>query len=298
MTQRILVVDDDRQIVRLVQSYLEQAGYVVLTAADGATALRTIRAERPDLVVLDLMLPDTDGWAITRTVRSDTSLTGLPIVMLTARVEDTDKIVGLELGADDYIAKPFNPRELLARGAGGAAAWRRRAGAAAHDQAGRAAARPGPPRRHARWPGARGHADGVRPAQGADGVPRPRVHPRRADRKGLGYTYDGLDRGIDSHIKNLRKKIEPARSIRPTSRPSMVLGTGSAQGEQPPMHKLWIQLALAFSLITVDRCGGRRTRGQPPGQRRLSQLCRAEPGAGLADCGRAGRLLRRAWELG
>jgi two-component system, OmpR family, alkaline phosphatase synthesis response regulator PhoP len=115
MNQRILVVDDDKQIVRLVQSYLEQAGYAVLTAADGATALRTIRTERPDLVVLDLMLPDQDGWSITRTVRADASQAALPIIMLTARIEDTDKIVGLEIGADDYIAKPFNPRELVAR---------------------------------------------------------------------------------------------------------------------------------------------------------------------------------------
>jgi two-component system, OmpR family, alkaline phosphatase synthesis response regulator PhoP len=115
MSQRILVVDDDRQIVRLIASYLDQAGYQVLTAYDGATALRTIRTERPDLVVLDLMLPDQDGWAITRIVRADPSQASLPIIMLTARAEDTDKIVGLELGADDYIAKPFNPREVLAR---------------------------------------------------------------------------------------------------------------------------------------------------------------------------------------
>jgi two-component system, OmpR family, alkaline phosphatase synthesis response regulator PhoP len=113
MSQRILVVDDDRQIVRLIASYLDQAGYQVLTAYDGATALRTIRTERPDLVVLDLMLPDQDGRAITRIVRADPSQASLPIIMLTARAEDADKIVGLELGADDYIAKPFNSREVL-----------------------------------------------------------------------------------------------------------------------------------------------------------------------------------------
>jgi DNA-binding response OmpR family regulator len=115
MKERILVVDDDRQIVRLIQSYLEQAGYQVMTAYDGTTALRSIRTERPDLVVLDLMLPDQDSWAITSTVRSDSGLSGLPIIMLTARADDTDKIVGLELGADDYITKPFNPREVVAR---------------------------------------------------------------------------------------------------------------------------------------------------------------------------------------
>jgi two-component system alkaline phosphatase synthesis response regulator PhoP len=112
---RILVVDDDKQIVRLVQSYLERAGYQVLTAQNGETALHTIRRERPDLIVLDLMLPDRDGWEITRMVRSDPTLAPLPIIMLTARVEDTDKIIGLELGADDYIAKPFNPHEVVAR---------------------------------------------------------------------------------------------------------------------------------------------------------------------------------------
>jgi two-component system alkaline phosphatase synthesis response regulator PhoP len=101
--QRILVIDDDKQLLGLVQSYLNQAGYQVLTAADGSTALPLIRSERPDLVILDLMLPDRDGWEITRIVRGDPKLANIPIVMLTARVEDTDKIVGLELGADDYI---------------------------------------------------------------------------------------------------------------------------------------------------------------------------------------------------
>jgi len=115
MSQRILVVDDDKQIVRLVRAYLEQAGFQVFTAYDGGTALHVIRRERPDLVVLDLMLPDQDGWDLTRIVRADPTLANTPIIMLTARVEDTDKIVGLELGADDYITKPFNPREVVAR---------------------------------------------------------------------------------------------------------------------------------------------------------------------------------------
>jgi two-component system, OmpR family, alkaline phosphatase synthesis response regulator PhoP len=113
--QRILVVDDDTAVVRLIRSYLEQAGYEVLTAYNGETALHTIRRDRPDLVLLDLMLPDKDGWDITRIVRSDPNLATLPILMLTARVTDTDKIVGLELGADDYITKPYNPREVVAR---------------------------------------------------------------------------------------------------------------------------------------------------------------------------------------
>jgi two-component system, OmpR family, alkaline phosphatase synthesis response regulator PhoP len=207
--QRILVVDDDKQIVRLIQSYLEQAGYRVLTAANGETALHTVRRERPDLVVLDLMLPDRDGWEITRIIRSDSNLAGLPIIMLTARVEDTDKIVGLELGADDYITKPFNPREVVARVR---AVLRRMSG------------NPTPPRL----------------IETGDLVMNPDQHEVTLEgkpieltptefellktllenqghaftrleliEKSLGYLYDGIERTVDSHIKNLRKKIEP-----------------------------------------------------------------------------------------
>ena len=112
---RILVVDDDRDIVRLVRSYLEKAGYQVLTAYDGESALRLLRSEKPQLLILDLMLPDRDGWDVARLVRADSNIAATPIIMLTARVEDNDKIVGLEIGADDYITKPFNPREVVAR---------------------------------------------------------------------------------------------------------------------------------------------------------------------------------------
>lgn len=113
--ERILVVDDDRDIVRLVRSYLEKAGYQVVTAYDGETALKVLRREQPHLLILDLMLPDKDGWDVARLVRSDSLMAATPIIMLTARVEDNDKIVGLEIGADDYITKPFNPREVVAR---------------------------------------------------------------------------------------------------------------------------------------------------------------------------------------
>ena len=112
---RILVVDDDRDIARLVRSYLEKAGYQVLTAYDGESALRALRSEKPQLLILDLMLPDRDGWDVARVVRSDPKIKSTPIIMLTARVEDHDKIVGLDIGADDYITKPFNPREVVAR---------------------------------------------------------------------------------------------------------------------------------------------------------------------------------------
>lgn len=108
----VLVVDDERSIVNLVKLYLENEGFQVTTAFDGVEALRLIRASRPALVVLDLMLPGMDGFDVCRAVRRESDV---PIIMLTARSDDVDKIVGLELGADDYLAKPFNPRELVAR---------------------------------------------------------------------------------------------------------------------------------------------------------------------------------------
>jgi two-component system, OmpR family, alkaline phosphatase synthesis response regulator PhoP len=212
---RILVVDDDKQIVRLVRSYLEQAGYQVLTAHDGETALHAIRHDAPDLVVLDLMLPDLDGWDITRTVRREKSLAHLPILMLTARVEDTDKIVGLELGADDYIAKPFNPREVVAR----VRAILRRSGSVT----------PPPPTLSVDQLRINLESHQVTMNNSPlDLTPTEfnllRVlveNPRRAFTRlelieqGLGYAYEGLDRTVDSHIKNLRKKIgvEPEHPV-------------------------------------------------------------------------------------
>jgi DNA-binding response OmpR family regulator len=207
--QRILVVDDDKQLLRLIQSYLGQAGYEVLAAADGATALRLIRGERPDLVILDLMLPDRDGWEITRMVRGDAKLASMPIVMLTARIEDTDKIIGLELGADDYITKPFNPREVIARVR---AVLRRSAGGLALPHI-------------LQTGGLRMDLD--RHGVTVDGQPIEMTptefeilrvfleNPMHAFtrlellEKAVGYSYEGLERTLDSHIKNLRKKIEP-----------------------------------------------------------------------------------------
>jgi DNA-binding response OmpR family regulator len=108
----ILVVDDEANIIALAKMYLEKEGYRVESARDGAEALRKVDELRPALVVLDLMLPEIDGWEVCRRVRASSAL---PIIMLTARDDDVDKIVGLELGADDYLTKPFNPRELVAR---------------------------------------------------------------------------------------------------------------------------------------------------------------------------------------
>src|SRR5512136_3168876 len=110
--ETLLLVDDERNIVDLARMYLEQEGYKVEAAYDGQTALDKIKALEPALVVLDLMLPVVDGWEVCRRVRS---MSDVPIIMLTARDDDVDKIVGLELGADDYMTKPFNPRELVAR---------------------------------------------------------------------------------------------------------------------------------------------------------------------------------------
>lgn len=112
MADTIMLVDDEQHIIDLAQMYLEQEGYRITSATDGAQALKRILTELPTLVVLDLMLPGMDGWEICRRVRAETDL---PIIMLTARNDDIDKIVGLELGADDYLTKPFNPRELVAR---------------------------------------------------------------------------------------------------------------------------------------------------------------------------------------
>ena len=113
--ETILVVDDAANIIDLAQMYLEQEGFRVVSARDGAAALEIISSQPPALMVLDLMLPEVDGWEVCRRVRAGKAAPDLPIIMLTARDDDVDKIVGLELGADDYMTKPFNPRELVAR---------------------------------------------------------------------------------------------------------------------------------------------------------------------------------------
>ena len=112
MSQKILVVDDEFEIVKVVRAYLEQSDFRVITASDGQQALVVFRHEQPDLVVLDLNLPQLDGLDVCRAIRRDSNV---PIIMLTARVEETDRLIGLEIGADDYITKPFSPREVVAR---------------------------------------------------------------------------------------------------------------------------------------------------------------------------------------
>jgi len=209
MTRTILVVDDEPGIVQIARDYLDRAGFRVLTAGDGASALRMARAERPSLLVLDLMLPGVDGLDVTRALRQDPATRKLPIIMLTARVEEADRLVGLELGADDYITKPFSPRELVARVR---AVLRRSEGDAA--------------------PGGVIHIGGLsidmeRRSVRRDGEPvdltatefdllavlarEPGRPFTRAQLLDMVYdaSYAGYDRTVDAHIKNLRRKIEP-----------------------------------------------------------------------------------------
>jgi DNA-binding response OmpR family regulator len=112
MTKTILIVDDEKRLVSLVESYLTQEGYRVVTAHDGKEALLVARHEHPDLIILDLMMPEMDGYGFMRAHRAEQNT---PIILLTARVDDDERVIGLELGADDYVTKPFRPRELIAR---------------------------------------------------------------------------------------------------------------------------------------------------------------------------------------
>lgn len=207
---RILVVDDDKQIVRLVRAYLEQAGFQVLAAYDGQTALHILRRDHPDLMVLDLMLPDRDGWDLTRLVRQSDDLARLPIIMLTARVEATDRIVGLELGADDYVTKPFNPRELVARVR---AVLRRSAGNG--ETASRRLLQVGGltmdvDRREVTVNDRPVDLTATEFALLHTLMENPGYAFTRLEliEQSLGYEYEGLERTLDSHIKNLRRKIE------------------------------------------------------------------------------------------
>ncbi len=211
MPSRVLVVDDDRSIIKVLRGYLEQAGYQVLTAGDGETALHVLRHDQPDLVVLDLMMPGRDGWDVTRVVRADPVLAAVPIIMLTARVEDTDKIVGLELGADDYITKPFNAREVVAR----VSALLRRTRLDRLPIAAPRILASGDLR-----------LDLDQHLLLVDGRPveltrtefnlleafmsNPGYTLARDEllEKALGYAYEGLGRALDTHIRNLRRKIE------------------------------------------------------------------------------------------
>jgi two-component system alkaline phosphatase synthesis response regulator PhoP len=207
LAPRILVVDDDRNIVRLVRSYLEQAGMSVVTAYDGDEAMHAINRERPALVVLDLMMPKRDGWQITEWMRGDERLTNTPILMLTARADDSDKIMGLELGADDYLTKPFNPMEVVARVR---AILRRSEGKMMKQQAYEVGGLRLDVDQH--MVTVEGKAVDVTPSEFTllhTFLEHPNRIFTRAEliERGFGYSYEGLERTLDTHIKNLRRKI-------------------------------------------------------------------------------------------
>ena len=216
----ILIVEDEPRIAELARDYLAHAGFAVRLAADGQAGLDAALRDRPDLVVLDLGLPGLDGLDVTRRLRGDPATAAVPIVMLTARDDELDKLLGLELGADDYLTKPFSPRELVAR----VRAVLRRV-----DRSAAAGAAGGP---------AAGAADEiVRAADLVLDVPRMRVsragttveltpsefelllvlarQPGRIFTRSQlldalhGVAFESYERAIDSHIKNLRRKLEP-----------------------------------------------------------------------------------------
>jgi DNA-binding response OmpR family regulator len=204
VSSKILVVDDEAKIVKLVRSYLEQSGFTVVEAGDGQTALIQARREKPDLVVLDLGLPGIDGLEVARTLRRERDT---PIIMLTARIEDTDKIVGLELGADDYMTKPFNPRELVARVR---AVLRRTSGVAPSAEILRAGALVLDVGGHQAT--LDGRALDLTPTE-FELLAVLLQNPGRAftrlellDRV-QGDAYEGYERTIDAHVKNLRAKL-------------------------------------------------------------------------------------------
>jgi two-component system, OmpR family, alkaline phosphatase synthesis response regulator PhoP len=202
----ILVVDDEPKIVTLARDYLEHAGFAVLTASDGPAALASVRQRRPDLVILDLGLPGLDGLDVTRELRRGSTI---PIVMLTARDDELDKLLGLELGADDYLTKPFSPRELVAR----VRAVLRRA-----DRPPESAEtiKTGDivldlPRMRAEVAGTVVDLTPTEFGLLATMAARPgRIFTRAQLLDALhGIAFDTYERAIDSHIKNLRRKVEP-----------------------------------------------------------------------------------------
>jgi DNA-binding response OmpR family regulator len=201
---KILVVDDETKIVKLVRAYLEQAGYSVVEAGDGQAALIQVRREKPSLVILDLMLPGIDGLEVARTLRREGNL---PIIMLTARQDDTDRIVGLELGADDYVTKPFVPRELVARVN---AVLRRTSGAPSAPEMLQAGSIGVDVSRHLATLDGRpleltpSEFDLLKVLVQSPG----RVFTRLEllDRV-QGEAYEGYERTIDTHVKNLRAKL-------------------------------------------------------------------------------------------
>jgi DNA-binding response OmpR family regulator len=206
MAATVLIVEDERKLRELVRSYLEQAGFTVLSTGSGAEAITMAAAAAPDLVVLDLGLPDVGGDTVARELRATGSV---PIVMLTARSTEEDRIAGLELGADDYLTKPFSPRELVLR----VQAVLRRGGPAVTQGVasyGGGVLVVDEPRRTVM---VRGAAADLTPTEwgvlGALAAVPGRVYSRyELINRVRGYEFEGYERTIDSHVKNLRRKIE------------------------------------------------------------------------------------------
>ncbi len=209
MPKKILIVDDEPQIVEICRDYFKAAGYNTITAGNGAQGLSLARREKPDLIVLDLMMPEMDGLDVCRVIRRESDV---PIIMLTARVEETDKLIGLELGADDYITKPFSPRELVARVR---VVLRRVTSAPENDII-----------RVGNVELDRAHYEAHLPDKTipltstefeilATLMSQPgRIFSRAQLLTAThGVTFESLERAIDSHIRNLRRKLEPADLI-------------------------------------------------------------------------------------
>jgi two-component system, OmpR family, alkaline phosphatase synthesis response regulator PhoP len=205
MAHRILVVDDDANTSRLVKLYLQKDGYNVTVASDGREALEMAREKKPDLIVLDLMLPHVDGLEVCRRLRQESEV---PIIMLTARTTDADKLTGLDIGADDYVTKPFSPGELVARVR---AVLRRLPGERGPDELKRGNLTLDFRKRE----GFRdGQPLGLTRAEfkllGVLAMQPGRVFSRdQLIEKALGEDFDGYERTIDAHIRNLRRKVEP-----------------------------------------------------------------------------------------
>jgi two-component system, OmpR family, alkaline phosphatase synthesis response regulator PhoP len=204
--ETILVIDDEPKIVKTVRAYLENAGFRVATAGDGQTALTVYRHEKPALVVLDLGLPTMDGLDVARTLRRDSNV---PIIMLTARVDEADKLIGLELGADDYVTKPFSPRELVAR----VRAVLRRTGGERQAPLAPITAGNVSIDLERRLVTVNGQDVDLTPTEFELLTVLARQPGRVFTRAELldkvqGYSFEGYERTIDAHVKNLRQKIE------------------------------------------------------------------------------------------
>ena len=203
--KKVLVVDDDVKTVELVRLYLDRDGYQVLTAYDGVEALRLARENRPDIIVLDLMLPDIDGLEVCRTLRHESDV---PVIMLTARTTDQDKLTGLDLGADDYVTKPFSPKELAARVR---AVLRRLPGERGPEEV-KSGELSMDFMKHEAWLAGRPlNLTSVEfKLLGILAKEPGRVFSRASlIEEALGYDFEGFDRTIDVHILNLRRKLEP-----------------------------------------------------------------------------------------